>query len=126
MHFPAAPRILFAQAQESNWFRVYETHPLGQFRRLSFVDEFLKLLQLVNDLLALGAGELLVVYGKEDSPNPHKESRTLVATKDCVSTPEPSPNCFPFLFDPLPMMPRFIHIRLVLGLAAVLGVLLNK
>jgi len=58
---PTAPKILFAQAQERGWLRVYETHPLGAFRKLSFVDEFLKLTGPCSGLPAPGAGQLLAV-----------------------------------------------------------------
>lgn len=62
---PTAPKILFAQAQERGWLRVYETHPLGAFRKLSIVDEFLKLTRRCSSLRALGSGPQLVVYRKE-------------------------------------------------------------
>ena len=44
---------------------VYETHPVGAFRKLSIVYEFLKLPRPCNSLLAPGAGQLLGVRGKE-------------------------------------------------------------
>lgn len=44
---------------------VYETHPLGVFRELRFVDGFLKLVPRYSGLLAPSAGQLLGVQGKE-------------------------------------------------------------
>jgi len=50
--------------------KVYETHPFGPFRKLSIVDEFLKLIQPCNGQLAPGAGQLLGVHGKEPNSSP--------------------------------------------------------
>jgi hypothetical protein len=46
---------------------IYETHPLSVFRELRIVDRFRKLVPRYSGLLALDAGQLLGVQGKEPS-----------------------------------------------------------
>ena len=62
---PHCPQNPVCLGRGRRLFRVDETHLLGAFRKLSFVDEFCKLAMRRSDPLALGAGQLLGVHQKE-------------------------------------------------------------
>lgn len=65
MHFPTAPKILFAPPSRGVWFGVHETHSCGPFRERGIVDGFRKCPRAAGARWLPGAGVASVVHRKE-------------------------------------------------------------